>query len=240
MAKSGQGKKNNSKTKPATPVEADSAKSKLEATISKNPPLLEIDETICYRPSQNTRHQLNRFLAELEQSPINKSSLLKLTEQDDFPLPDILKLFEEEQEFEPAINLDELAARVKKNLRSLNLEVSDKNLETYLNYLDKNLEKPFNLTSREEFLWEDEYLYGGKSQKEYEKLKKIRPCYTDTFKFLGFDNFIDEEAGILVNVERLRDKKKFTLPLCDLKAIVKTSPNYQLLEDYSLWLVNYR
>lgn len=221
MAKSGQGKKNNSKTQPPTP----------------QPKLLEIDETICYRPSQTPRHQLNRFLSkDLD----NMGAFFHLPGQDNFPFPDIIKLFEEDVELEPEINLKEVEARVKKIIGSRNLEVTLQKLETYLKYLDKNLDKPFNLTSREEFLWEEEYLYGGSSKKEYEKLKKTRPCYTDTFKFLEFEQLIDEDEGIVVNVQRLSDKKHFTLPLCEIRTTLDTSPNYQLIEDYSLWFVNYQ
>ena len=38
----------------------------------------------------------------------------------------------------------------------------------------------------------------------------------------------------------LDDNKKFTLPLADLKASDQHSDNYQLLDDYAVWFVNYR
>ncbi|HEY9810162.1 MAG TPA: hypothetical protein V6D13_12605 [Halomicronema sp.] len=220
MAKSGQGKKNSSKTQPPTP----------------QPKLIEIDETICYRPSQTPRHQLNRFLSkDLE----NMAGFFQLPSPDNFPFQDIIKLLQENVELEPEINIKEVEARVKKILGSKNLKVTKQKLENYLKYLDSNLEKPFHLTSREEFLWEEEYLYGGSSKKEYEKLKKTLPCYTDTFKFLAFEK-TDEDGGILVNVQRVTDKKVFTMPLCDLQTTLDTSPNHQLIEDYSVWFINYQ
>jgi hypothetical protein len=43
-----------------------------------------------------------------------------------------------------------------------------------------------------------------------------------------------------VNVKRISDKKKFALPLAELKAVDKDSNNFQLLEDFSMWFWNYR
>ncbi|MFZ1201271.1 MAG: calcium-binding protein, partial [Desulfobacterales bacterium] len=75
-------------------------------------------------------------------------------------------------------------------------------------------------------------------KKEYEKLKKTQPSYKDSFKLISFENDLDENNGILVEVERLSDKKKFILPLADLKSTDKYSKNYQLLDDFSVWFVN--
>jgi hypothetical protein len=44
----------------------------------------------------------------------------------------------------------------------------------------------------------------------------------------------------MVNVRRVSDKKTFVLPLADLKATDKKSQNYELLDDYSTWFVNYQ
>jgi hypothetical protein len=43
----------------------------------------------------------------------------------------------------------------------------------------------------------------------------------------------------MVNVKRLSDQKEFILELDYLKAVDKKSKNYQLLDDYSVWYVNY-
>jgi hypothetical protein len=59
-----------------------------------------------------------------------------------------------------------------------------KRLETikiYKEYLDQNLSYPIELTGIEDFNWEEFYLLGPGSQKEYEKLKKSNPSYLDTF-----------------------------------------------------------
>lgn len=84
------------------------------------------------------------------------------------------------------------------------------------------------------------YTFGPGSAKEYEQLKKRRASYTDTYALLGFNDEVDPEDGILVHVRRLADKKKFTLTLSDLQATGKQTKNYQLLDDFTVWFVNWR
>ncbi|MCK4729032.1 MAG: hypothetical protein KAT27_08930, partial [Desulfobacterales bacterium] len=88
--------------------------------------------------------------------------------------------------------------------------------------------------------WEEFYVLGPGDKDEYEELKKTQPSYTDHYSILSFDDDYDEDNGILVNVQRISDKKEFALPLEDLEAVDKKSNNYQILDDYSVWFVNYR
>jgi hypothetical protein len=90
------------------------------------------------------------------------------------------------------------------------------------------------------FSWEEYYTFGPGSAKEYDQLKKKRASYTDTYELLAFDDEVDADDGLVVHVRRLSDKKKFTLTLSDLQATNKKSKNYQLLDDFSVWFVNYR
>ena len=115
---------------------------------------------------------------------------------------------------------------------------SDENLQVYLEYLKKNVEHPCLVTGMEDFPWEEKYVFGYGDEEEYEKLKKTNPSYKDTFTLLEFE-LIPEAERIFATVERVTDKKQFSLPLEDLEAKSKKSPNYQLLEDYSSWYVNY-
>jgi hypothetical protein len=71
-------------------------------------------------------------------------------------------------------------------------------------------------------------------------LKKTQPSYTDKFALISFVEDIDEWYGLLARVQRASDKKKFILPLADLKSTDRKSKNYQLLDDYSVWFVNNR
>ena len=119
------------------------------------------------------------------------------------------------------------------------MEVTDENLEKYFNYLNENIDFSGVVTGRELFRWEGYYVFGPGDRKEYEKLKKTQPSDTDEYKILSIDGY-DHDYGIFVNVRRISDKKKFTFPLADLKAVDKKSDNYQILDDYSMWFVNYR
>jgi hypothetical protein len=121
------------------------------------------------------------------------------------------------------------------------LDVTRKTLSTYLKYLKNHVEIPCQLTGIEDFEWEEAYVFGFGSKREYEELKKTQPSYTDKFSLIDFiDDIDDEYDGIFVNVQRLSDKKQFILPLADLKSTDKKSKNYQLLDDYSVWFVNNR
>ena len=119
-------------------------------------------------------------------------------------------------------------------------EVNGKTLKRYLDHLKANLTFPCHLTGIEDFPWEEHYVFGYGSKAEYEKLKKTQASYTDTFELLGFDEELHEDCGLLVQVRRTSDNKKFTLQLEDLKATDDHSKNYQILDDYSVWFVNYR
>ncbi len=92
----------------------------------------------------------------------------------------------------------------------------------------------------EDFPWEERYVFGYGEKDEYEKLKKTNPSYTDTFKLVEFEELHPNEEQIFVTVERVSDKKQFSLPLDNLEASKRKSKNYQLLEDYASWWVNYQ
>ena len=122
-------------------------------------------------------------------------------------------------------------------------DVTTETLERSLAYLTQHLTFPCQLTGIEDlgcFSWEEYYTFGPGSEQEYARLKKTRASYTDTYELLGFDDEVDPEDGILVHVRRLSDKKKFTLTLPDLQATDEQTKNYQLLDDFAVWFVNWR
>jgi len=119
-------------------------------------------------------------------------------------------------------------------------EVSDETLRTYLQYIRDNVDTTCEITGIEDFKWEEYYIIGPGSKKEHEKLRKTRPSFMDTYKIIGFDDEPDDDYGILVNLRRISDKKKFTLPLAELKVTDKKHPSYQILDDFSVWFVNWR
>ena len=126
-------------------------------------------------------------------------------------------------------------------LKTKKLDVTRKTLSTYLKYLKNHVQVPCQLKGIEDFEWEEAYVFGFRSKKEYEKLKKTQPSYKDKFNLTKFvDDIDDEYDGIFVHVQRISDERKFVLPLADLKSTDRKSKNYQLLDDYSVWFVNNR
>ena len=135
--------------------------------------------------------------------------------------------------------MDEQDKIIQQILGCQNMEVSEETALRYMDYLKKNLDFPCQLTGIEDFPWEEYYVLGPGSKKEYEELKKKKPSYTDVYNLVGFEDELDGNNGILVKVQRLSDKKSFILPLEDLKSADKKSKNYRLLDDYSVWHINY-
>ena len=114
-------------------------------------------------------------------------------------------------------------------------DVDTETLERYLDYLKQNLEFPCQLTGIESFAWEEYYMYEDGSEKEHERQRQTRPSCMDKYELVSFDDNVDPEDGILVNVKRLSDKKTFVLPLAKLEATKRKSVNDQLLDDYAIW-----
>jgi len=139
------------------------------------------------------------------------------------------------------VEFDKQEKRIMAILGTKKLDVTRATLKRYLKYLKRHVEFPCQLTGIEDFDWEESYVFGPGNKREYEEVKEIQPSYKDKFNLIDFvDNFDDWEDGIFVVVRRGSDRKNFVLPLADLKATDKKSKNYQLLDDYSVWFVNYR
>lgn len=114
-----------------------------------------------------------------------------------------------------------------------------KTLNIYKRFLENNLDFPVKLTGIEDFNWEEFYIFGPGDKKDYEELKKTRPSYKDIYNLTRIDDHIEEDYGLFAKVTRISDRKRFQIPLADLKAVDEKSKNYQLLDDYSVWCVNY-
>ena len=119
-------------------------------------------------------------------------------------------------------------------------KVSEETLGIYLRYINNNIDTTCEITGIEDFKWEEYYIIGPGSKREHEKLRKTRPSFMDTYKFIGIDDEPDEHYGILINLKRISDRKKFTLPLADLEVTDKNNNSYQILDDFSVWFVNWR
>ncbi|MEA1973366.1 MAG: calcium-binding protein [Candidatus Cloacimonadota bacterium] len=112
-------------------------------------------------------------------------------------------------------------------------------LDIYKRFLEKNIDFPVKLTGIEDFNWEGFYILGPGDKREYEELKKTKPSYSDIYNLVRIEDHVDEDYGLFAKVTRISDKKRFQIPLADLEAVDENSKNYQLLNDYSVWCVNY-
>jgi hypothetical protein len=120
------------------------------------------------------------------------------------------------------------------------IEVNEETAMKYMNYLSQTLKFPCHLKGVEVFRWEEEYRLGGGSKKEYEKLKKDNPSYSDTFELVELlPGFEEENFDLLAHVKRLSDNKIFHIGLSWLEATNKKDHNHELLHDYSVWNINY-
>ncbi len=138
---------------------------------------------------------------------------------------------------------DKRIAAILGEIEDLNF---DETIDIFCEYLKTNLSLPCKVTGIEDFRWEEIYVFGFGDEEEYDHLKKTQPSYTDRYELLGIDRkgksewmlFWGDDIG--ANVRRISDGKEFLLGLSELKATDKKSKNYQLLDDYSVWLVNNR
>ena len=122
-------------------------------------------------------------------------------------------------------------------------DVTPDTLKVYFEYLQKHLSVPCMLTGIESmgyFRWEERYEFGYGSKKEYEQQRKERGSYKDKYELDTMSNArLEEDWDILVVVNRILYRKRFEIPLSELQAEDQTSANYQLLDDYSVWFVNW-
>ncbi|HKI36458.1 MAG TPA: hypothetical protein VKA46_31660 [Gemmataceae bacterium] len=119
-------------------------------------------------------------------------------------------------------------------------------VKVFFEHLRGSLVLPCDVTGAEDFQWEERYVIGGASPREYERLRKDQPSYQDTFELLKIELGVVSEwmmfpgEDIAAEVRRKSDKKTFILGLAELKAVDRKSPNYQLIEDFGVFLVNNR
>lgn len=145
-----------------------------------------------------------------------------------------------QMEINAQYSIDEEEKRINEIIKSDDVSVNEENLNRYFNFLKTNLKTPCILTGMEDFDWEEPYILGGWSKKEYEELKKTKPSYTDKFDFIKLEKEYDDWKGIYASVRRISDNKIFTIPLWDLEVVDKKNSNFQIVSDYSSWMTNYR
>lgn len=195
-------------------------KSKSLISEAELPPI-QLDETIIAGRRPKPLNSLERLLMEIPE--FNSIEPEMLTGRNGF-IP---------------FNIKEFDQKIAKILHSKSIDVGIENLVRYLAYLKKNLQLPCNVTGRQDFPWEEEYVIDSGNKKEYQKLKKSQPSYTDIFEIKQFKDSVYHDEGILVEVKRLSDNKEFVLPLVDLVTSDEDSRNNEFLDDYSTWFINH-
>ncbi len=119
-------------------------------------------------------------------------------------------------------------------------EVGKKTLQIYRAYLLQHVAEETVLTGREDFLWEEFYVFGPGDKKEYEELKQTRPSYTDDFAFTDILKKTIDDHDLIAEVKRLSDGKKFEIGLSWLTTKKKKTEAYQVLDDFATWIVNWQ
>ena len=159
-----------------------------------------------------------------------KLANLKIASPDEAEITSSSNMREQEQRIGEVVGVDKDGDFV---------EVNDQTLAAYKSHLRNQLEFPVKLTGTEDFSWEEYYIIGPGSKKEHDRLRKTKPSYLDTYELLEFQDEVDSWAGLKVSVKRLEDGRQFVLPLGDLQARDENSNNYQLINDYVVWFVNW-
>ncbi|MFM7580975.1 MAG: hypothetical protein ACKO5Q_29095 [Microcystaceae cyanobacterium] len=142
--------------------------------------------------------------------------------------------------------LEEQEARIKaiigidENDEEELASVNEETMAIYGQYLIANLVHPCYLTGSEDFSWEERFVFGYMSQKEHSEIRKKRASYLDTFRLIELIGDLNRWGELGAKVKRMEDGKMFELSLSELEVTDCSSPNYQLLNDYSFWFWNYR
>ncbi|MEG4281180.1 calcium-binding protein [Microcoleus sp. MON1_C1] len=185
-------------------------------------PPVQLDETIVAGRRPKPLNDFQRLLAEVTELRAGFD-------------PEMLAHLEKNIPF----NTKQFETKISKILGSKNIDFSLQNSVKYLDYIKQNIQLPCHVTGIEEFEWEEEYTMGSGSQKEYARLKKTQPSYTDRFTINRLEDLVVQEEGIFVEVQRVGDRQKFMLPLSELESVDVISRNNQLLDDYAVWFLNY-
>ncbi|MCT7977017.1 hypothetical protein [Laspinema olomoucense] len=209
-----------------------SKKPRKQSTSSPSvPKIIEIDEGV-FGPRLMERGEI----------PINLDQVIDLVSKMSQIQALLIEAENEEEDeedlfLEDSFDEEELELELQEILGTSNIEVNEENLNQYLKFLKARIKPPYKLTGNGEFDWEEEYVSGGKSKKEYEKLKKQQPSYTDTFSLVQFCDVGTE--GIMVKVERTSDRRQFILPLIDLDVTPEDPEHFELIDNYLLWFFSY-
>ena len=117
--------------------------------------------------------------------------------------------------------------------------VDKETLLKYRQHVLHNIDRMAVIVGREDFPWEEKYVFGGGSHVEYEKLKRTHPSYTDEYELIDILQDIVEEKDLVTAVKRLSDGRRFEIGLSWLRTKNKNGEDHQLLDDFATWAVNW-
>ena len=118
-------------------------------------------------------------------------------------------------------------------------DVTESTLRQYRAHLLQNFDPTTVLTGREDFPWEESYVFGPPRPEEYEMMKKDNPSYKDEYVLVDILDEEVEERDVLARIKRITDKKVFVIGLSWLKTRNKKSKDHRLLEDYLEWTLRW-
>ena len=113
--------------------------------------------------------------------------------------------------------------------------------EQFLAHLQRMLAFPCDVKLDFTLSWELPYEDGQWDQGKYAKLKEVGPSIKDEFELLSIEKnqeskWMSFPEDLSALVRRKSDGREFVLGVSDLKASDGESPNFQLLDDYAMWL----
>ncbi|MDY6806507.1 MAG: hypothetical protein SXA11_22240 [Cyanobacteriota bacterium] len=201
-------------------------KNKSQPNIDNLKPLL-IEETIEKKPPRSGT-KLDSVLANLgsniSQMKVGKMNMSSL--EFDFE-------FFDDEDFE-----EEFEEYLRDILGTDNIQVNKTNLKKYFNYLKKNMKMPCLVTGID-VLDEEDSSENDRSKKKG-KVSVTMLGEDDIYNIVEFNNNLHDLYGILVEVEPAKakggkNKERLTVPLAQLEVFDPDSPNYELLDNYSIW-----
>ncbi len=113
-------------------------------------------------------------------------------------------------------HLDEEGERIQKVLDGIDPQDEDACLETWFKHLEETLTFPFDAELTEHYSYVP--IHAG-----------------DTIRVIAL-NGVFEDYGILVDVTK--DRRKYQLPLADLRVKDNQASQYQVVEDYAVGFAN--
>lgn len=140
--------------------------------------------------------------------------------------------------------LDRYEERIQAVMGGCEQVVSQRSVGLFCRHLKARLTLPCEVTGIGTFEWEEPYLLGGGSRREYARLKKTRPCHDDRYELLSIGRgrgskwMMHAGEDIVAHGRRVGDGQEFDLGLSELKAVDGESPEGRLLEDYAVWFVD--